>query len=1004
MAIRAIWGHTRLLTLVGPGGCGKTALALHLARDWLTTFADAVWLVELAPVQDADLLPDLVCRAVGAAVDVTRTPMDRLVAALRERRFLLVLDNCEHLIGRCTCFVEDLLHACPQGHLLTTSREALKSADETIWPVPPLALPEPGARLAPEHLLDSGAIALFVQRACAAVPAFALATGNADLVTQICRRLDGLPLAIELAAGCLKMLSLPQLAAALETAFPLLVAGHRTAPPRQQTLQATMEWSYRLLTREEQALFCRLCVLAGDFGLSLVEAVAVGACEHAPVTLLRLIEKSLVQVRPGDAEARYRLLETVRHFGRQQLQRATGAPEARGEASEEDATMRRYGEWCVALVRTRPAEWDDGYPLWLDRLEIELDHMRACLAWKYAHRQAEQGLRLATTLVGFWRQRDHVGEGCRWLEAGLALDRTAMAPHVCAEALDALGVLRMWQGAYRDAQTVHEEALAIRRAGGDQRGEAMTRFRLGFLADKQDAHEVARAHLMGSLRLFRRLRDPWGVDLSRNRLGVVLLNQGDYSRAERYLKWSLRFLRARHHTGGMASTLLNLGALALAQGEVCQATMALQESLALHETLHDVQAMAYAHLLLGNAACQEPALPEAERQFRTCLCLVTAENSPDLLFRLFDGLGVVAAGHGRTRDAARFWGAMAALRDHLGLRYQPAIEGQRYEQAVAATRARVGELDAQAFDAAWAEGQRLSLDDVFRLAATPELLVLNDRLQHNRPQHNRPQPRGGLPSQGIQHQEDGPPRLRITSLGRVAVYRGEHLVTAAEWPYCKARELLFYLLSHSARSKEQIGLALWPDATPAHLQSSFRVILFHLRRALGDPAWIVREDHHYRFNRSFAYWYDVETFEAAVSDAERQLVSAPDRAQLLLEEAMALYYGDFLDGMPGAEWIMERQEHLRRRHLEALLWLGQLYLACQEVRRARDTFLRAVASDKYAEAAHRGVITCYVRMQEYSQAAHYYAQLRQQFERELGIVPAPETLAAVSPARCAEPE
>jgi DNA-binding SARP family transcriptional activator len=547
----------------------------------------------------------------------------------------------------------------------------------------------------------------------------------------------------------------------------------------------------------------------------------------------------------------------------------------------------------------------------------------------------------------------------------------------------------MWQAAYPEAQTLHEEALAIWRRVEDRRGEAMTRFRLGFLADKQGDRVVARAHLVRSLRLFSTLSDPQGMDLARNRLGVVLLNQGDYPRAKTYLTHSLRFLRARHQMGGVASTLLNLGELALAQGETQQAIAALQESLRLNQALGDHWATAYAYVQLGYAACQENAWDKADRHFDTCMHLVIGESSPDLLARLFDGLGMVAAGHGETQRAARLWGAIAVLRGRHMLGARSPGEQHLYEQAVASAR---GHGDPVAFEAAWTEGSRQSLDDIFREMECPTV--------RHAPTREEPDAlRIGLAQQKGPHQVDESPRLRITSLGGGGVLHGEHLVTTVAWPYAKARELLFYLLSYPARSKEQIGLALWPDATPEHLHSSFRVILYHLRRALGDSAWILRDGQRYTFNRSLPYWYDVEAFEAAITEAERQLVLAPDRAQARLEAAQALYRGDFLDGLPAAEWIMERQEHLRRQHAEALVWLGQLYLAHQDPRRARETFLRAVASDPYAEEAHRGVITCHVQLHEYSQAAHYYSQLRQQFERELGIAPAPQTLAALSPAQ-----
>lgn len=954
--VKSLLARTRLLTLTGPGGCGKTRLALQVARDIHSMYVDGAWLVELAPLLDASLLPQTIAAALHARESPSRSPTDALLDCLRQRDMLLVLDNCEHLLPACVRLVETLLEAAPQLHILATSREALNSSHEAVWLVPPLALPDQDASLTPER---AGAVQLFLQRAAAVVPAFALTAQNAPAVARICRRVDGIPLAIELAAGCLRMLAPEQIAAQLESGFHLLAHGPRTAPPRQRTVEATMEWSYHLMTAEEQALFRRLSVLAGDFTLDAMEAVGGEARDASLLRLMRLIDQSLVVVVRHVGATRYRLLEILRQYGHQQL-------EAAGEAC---ATYERYGAWAARLAGVAVARAGaSDRAAWMDRLELEIEHLRAALRWLLERGRAEDALSLAAALADFWRQRGHIGEGRRWLQAALAAPPATVPAAVRARALNALGVLLMWQCAYAEAETAHTEALALYDQAGDQPGSALSWFRLGFLADKRADYAAAVEHLERSLHLYAQLEDEQGVEMARNRLGITAWNRGDYATATTALERGLRFQRAHGQVGAAAASLLNLGMLALEQGDTARAAPLLGESLALNRTIKDDFAAAHALTTLGYAALAERDLARADRRLREALALLAVESASEVLFRLLDGMAMVAAGQGEALRAARVWGAVETQRATYGVQYRP-VERSDYDRAVAAACL---DADAVAFDAAWDAGRALSLDAAIaavRESSPPPLSI------------------------HISHADERRPALRIYGLGTVEVFRGARPLSTTDLTYAKAKELLYYLLRHPPRTKEHIGLALWPDATPDYLRTTFRVIIYHLRRALGGADWIVREREYYTFNRSLPYWHDVEAFETALLEAERQRLSAPGKALALLETADVLYRGDYWEGATTSEWIAQQQETLRRCHHGVLLTLGELYSRRGDPRRALETFLRAVERDAYCEEAHRGAMRCYLLLHEPSQAMRQYERLRRELERDLGTRPDPETLA-----------
>ncbi len=608
VAIKKLLTGTRLLTLTGIGGCGKSRLALRLATDLLEEFEYSVCWVDLTTLDDPTHLPQALASALGVYLHLEYPLASALSGSIQSRKYLLILDNCERLIAACAQLVEELLGACPNLCIMTTSREALGLAGETAWLIPPLRLPDlhhlPPAR----ELMQYEAVQLFVERAATVLSSFRLTEENAATVAQICHRLDGLPLAIELATVRVKMLSVEQIAARLDDACRLLTVGSRTALPHHQSLRAAIDRSYDLLSEKERTLFLRLSVFAGSFSAEAVEAVCanedIERCEIFDL-LTHLVDMSLVMVEGWSGETRYRLPETIRQYG-----------------------LAKVPEETLARIQT--------------------------------------------------------------------------------------------------------------------------------------------------------------------------------------------------------------------------------------------------------------------------------------------------------------------------------------------------------------EGQAMLLEQTNITQVSAKLTPLHEQVSHHRLET--------VPAR-IKSQSE----LRIRALGQVCVYNGEHALTPADWRYVKARELLFYLLCHRSATKEQIGLALWPDASAPQLRSSFHSALHHLRRALGQPGWIIFKNERYAFNHQLAYWFDVETFESYIGQAWKLQPQEPMRATHYLQKGLKLYQGDFLQDNFEGDWYQLRRQELQKRYMDALLMLGQLFFAEEQFTRAADTYRQVIAHDYYLEAAHRELMRCYARLGEQSQALRHYQMLAEMLRDELGAPPAPET-------------
>jgi predicted ATPase len=459
---------TRLLTLTGTGGSGKTRLALEAARDLIGSYPDGVWLVELAPLSEEALVPKAVAEALGIPERSAEPLSDTLADVLRGRELLLVLDNCEHLLETTARLVDKVLDSCPRLRILATSREALGVEGEMRWPVPPLSVPEPQGMLPSQELEGYESVRLFVEGARGHDPSFSLSPHNAPAVAEICRTLEGIPLAIELAAARVGTLSLEQISKRLEGSLELLTRGGRTAVPRHRTLKGTLDWSYDLLSEPERILFRKLSVFAGGWTLEASEAIGLGEGveEEEVLDLLSgLVEKSLV-VTEGSHEGgvRYRLLEPVGQYAREKL-------EERGTAQE---TRRQHAEFFLALAEAADPEIEGAQQAaWLERLEEEHDNLRAALSWSLEEQgeDPELGLRMGAALGEFWYLRGYFNEGRRWLEEALA--KSGGAPTAArARALHRVSWLALLQGDLDRGQEASEEGLELegvelfRTAGG----------------------------------------------------------------------------------------------------------------------------------------------------------------------------------------------------------------------------------------------------------------------------------------------------------------------------------------------------------------------------------------------------------------------------------------------------------------------------------------------------------------------------------------------------------
>ncbi|MDG6106826.1 tetratricopeptide repeat protein [Dactylosporangium aurantiacum] len=681
----------RIVTLVGPPGIGKSRLSVEVAGELRTVFPDGVCFVAFAPVGDEALVVPTLATALGVR-EVAGTPLaDVLVEHLRDRRLLLLLDDCEHLLGAARCFAE-LLTACPELRILATSRAPLHIRGERLVPVPPLALPSTRHDPTAETVLRSAAVELFVERAAAVDPAFRLTDANAGDVAAICAGVDGLPLAIELVAARVALLSTAAILARLNHRLTLLTDGPRDLPERQQTLRRTIDWSYDLLEPGEQLLFARLAVFTGGFCLSAAEAVMDLDAATVLDGVTGLVDKNLLrqEVR-ADGERYADFFEMIREYALERLV-ASG---------EQDRIRDRHARYYLALAEQ---ETD------LDRLGVEHNNLRGALEWHIQRDDADAGLRLVAALWKFWHIRSHHTEASRWVTLVMHLSGEH-DPAVRAHVLCGAGWIAVDRSDHVRAKAYFDESLALFRELGDPRGVAEALHGVGTMLQASGGSAEALALFEESLVLYRDLDDTEGIAWTLDHLGQSRLGLPDAAGAEALFEASRALFQRLGHAWGRAITLDHLGLADLAQGNHARAAERFGEALGLFDELANTWGIATSFEHLGHAALAAGDAARSRDCFRRSLQLTQAEADRAGIVRSLAGLASLAVVQRQSQRAAQLFGALALLAEGGGTLMNPV------ERAISDHLAVVHrDLDHEAMARAWARGARMTLAEAVAYA------------------------------------------------------------------------------------------------------------------------------------------------------------------------------------------------------------------------------------------------------------------------------------------------
>jgi predicted ATPase/DNA-binding SARP family transcriptional activator len=871
--LTALLAAQRLVTLTGVGGAGKTRLAAELAlrADWQR--ADSVGWVELGPCGDAQLVAQQAASALSLR-GASGASAEAIAEALADRDFLLVLDNCEHLVAAAAELARALLGRCPQLRILATSREPLGVAGERVWPVPPIA--------------PDDAVRLFAERATAVDPAFALNGGNAEAVAEICRRLDGIPLAIELAAARVRVLTPAQIAARLEDRFAILTGGARTAVPRHRTLRAAIDWSFALLSEQEQALLARLSVFAGSFALDAAETV----CDADLDLLGGLVDKSLVVTKSRHAAVRYQLLDTIRQYAAERL-------DAMGEA---DAVRRRHALAYLALAREVAVDpTSAGVMARLERLDDEHDNVRAALAWSLEREPDAIALPLAALFRWYWYYRILWREGLRWLTRALDCSSSAVTPER-AGAVAGAGTMSGYTGDLVTGCRLLEEAETMWRTLGDDRELALTLASLAQLSAEAGDLDAAAARAAEAVALIRAAGSPYDLAyVLANAAASVAERRGDLDEADRALAEAEAICAADRHPLGLPFVLSRRAMLAIRRGD-CDAAARLARATVIESVPHN-----YVWFIA--------------RALRVLAFTSTADLP----------------------RAARLLGAADAMLRSIGARLL-VHEKSEHERLM-------GMLHEPELEAALAEGRQMSLDAACELALEC----------------------GGEVA-----------ALHIADLGPLQITLGGKPIASEGRASNRVRELLVFLAAHPpGPTKEEVGVAFWPDASGEQVKNAFHVTLHRLRKLLGDADAIVADGARYRV--AIPHIVDSRRFESGITDALRRNDVAA------IESALALYSGDFLQGEDAGDWCFPIRASLRQLYVRGLFALAQAHEARGRYAEAAETYTRVLSRDPFHEGAARQLMICHARLGARSESLLVYRTLEQRLRDELQAVPEPET-------------
>jgi len=686
-----------LLTLTGTGGVGKTRLAIEIAGELIDEFQEGIWFVDLGPLTD----PAFIAPAIASAVGVMHAPgqeiLDTVMGHLRGRRVLLVLDNCEHLLETAARTVDALIRGCGLLRVVATSREGLAIAGETVFPVPSLSVPDPATATAGELPQYEG-VRLFVERAIAAAPGFRITDRNASAIAQICRRLDGIPLALELAAARVRALPVEQIATRLDDRFRLLTGSGRFTVPRHQTLRQTIDWSHDLLADDERAVFRRLAAFVGGCSLEGAEAVCAGLPVDADTILdllTRLVDKSLLVAETEGAEARYRQLETVRQYARDRLLES-------GEASD---TLRRHRDWYLAMVaRAEPAFFrgaESGESI--ERIDREHDNLRAALQWSLdAPGEEREGLRLAAGLWRFWEIHGHLEEGRGWLERFLEVTSGDVLA-LQADAYTGAGILAFMLGDHAAASALHERSLELHRQVGDPDGIAFAANNLANAAVLSGDYGAARQLYDTALPWARDRGDPRVIGFTLVNMAEAVALDGDPEQARSQYDEGIAAFRGAGDRWGEAFALDSLGVMLGRQDKHDEAAQLHDQALGISRAIRDERGVARALAHLGDVAARTNDLDRAKALYVESVEIRRALGDLPGIASAMEKLASVVTVRD-PRAAAVLVGAAERVRDLIRAPVPRAVR-EEYEAFRRTIQALLGEAP---FEEARAEGRQLS--------------------------------------------------------------------------------------------------------------------------------------------------------------------------------------------------------------------------------------------------------------------------------------------------------
>ena len=742
MEVKQELSEHRLVTLTGSGGTGKTRLSLQVAAELLDQCDHGVWFVELAPLADPDLIPQTILSAIGISEQPGKSSLELLKEYLQEKETLIVLDNCEHLIEASAQVTNTLLNAALRLKVLASSREALGVKGELSYPVPSLTLPDIKHLPVIEQLSQYEAVRLFIDRASLVSPHFDVDKNNAPFIAQICYRLDGIPLAIELAAARLKMMSVEQISRRLDDRFRLLTGGARTALPRQQTLRALIDWSYDILSENERLLLRRLSVFAGGWTLEAAEEVCANdgiESDEILDLLSQLVNKSLVVVieHSQSGETRYRMLETIRQYAREKLL----------EAGESEILRDRHLTYFVKLTKqAEPELFRANQVLWLNKLDDELDNLRMALDWALAT-DVEAGLRLMVTPQLYWDVRGDFREAESWLghflerynkadslrarglliygqavalggdfeaarkigEQSLELSRAISDKHTEAFSLWSLGMLIAIQGDNARGIPILEQSLALYQSLGDKFGQATV---MAWMSLNNNDLDHSKAYLFESLQLFRELGHLSGMAICLNELAHRAIWSGDFSSPIPWLEEARELHRQLGNTLREADTLSYYGLLAYWQGDYRQARTSYEECAKLYNKVGHLLNVSWSRVDIAYIVLRQGDFQEAKEMFRSCIQQFQKANNTIALIYAMEGLGSMNVEQGKAERAVLLFAWADAMRERIG-DHRPPVEQASVDSDLAVIHSKLSDSD---FATLSTEGQAMTVEEAVTLA------------------------------------------------------------------------------------------------------------------------------------------------------------------------------------------------------------------------------------------------------------------------------------------------